>query len=111
MALWTRRVQDNGEYTMSVAQKLQRLRYHPLVSHVYPDCKEHMYLRNRHLKLTGSNAVALDMRHKLSQRVICGLYAVGGCNFGGIDDPLGPGFFVRVDLIADEQFVCEGLAQ
>ena len=50
---------------------------------------------------------------ELSQEVICGLYAVGGYNYGGITDPLGPGyggegFFVRVDVIADERFGCGG---
>ncbi len=53
---------------------------------------------------------------ELSQEVFCGLYAVGGYNYGGLSDPLGPGyggegFFIRVDIIADEQFTCEGLRQ
>ena len=53
---------------------------------------------------------------ELSQEIVCGLYAVGGYTYGGITDPLGPGyggkgFFVRVDLIADEQFSCGGSDQ
>lgn len=49
---------------------------------------------------------------ELSQEVICGLYAVGGYNFGGLSDPLGAGyggagFFVRLDLVADERFSCD----
>ena len=48
---------------------------------------------------------------ELSQEIICGLYAVGGYNYGGLRDPLGPGyggegFFVRVDVVADERFSC-----
>ena len=53
---------------------------------------------------------------ELSQEIICGLYAVGGYNYGGISDPLGPGyggegFFIRVDVIADERFSCGGSDQ
>ena len=50
---------------------------------------------------------------ELSQEIVCGLYAVGGYNYGGTSDPLGPGyggegFFVRVDVVADERFSCGG---
>ncbi len=53
---------------------------------------------------------------EVSQEVFCGIYAVGGYNYGGLTDPLGPGyggegFFIRVDVIADERFSCAGAGQ
>ena len=50
---------------------------------------------------------------EVSQEIVCGLYAVGGYTYGGLTDPLGPGyggegFFIRVDVVADERFSCGG---
>ena len=78
---------------------------------VYPWAGGSVALYGQLFHLWTSNTYLPGASLELSQEVFCGLYAVGGYNYGGITDPLGPGyggegFFIRVDLVADERFSC-----
>ncbi len=50
---------------------------------------------------------------EFSQRLGCGLYGVAGYSLGGLGEPLGPGyggpgFYLRADVVFDEEFRCTG---
>lgn len=59
---------------------------------------------------------ALGASLEASQRFGCGVYGVGGYNLGGLERDYGavyggPGIFVRLDVVFDEQWRCGGEAE